>query len=98
MNPVSRWVASLVRGNGAGTPRDASASEGSDAGAPAHHKPATFDDYKRRLNGGVDLWQLYGEWWHVSHVREPRPLPARVFHPPVQVADLAGGNCIRSEW
>lgn len=63
MNLVSRWVASLVRGNGAGTPRNASASKVSDAGAPAHHKPATFDDYKRRLNGHPDLWDISDEWF-----------------------------------
>lgn len=59
---------------------------------------ATFDDYKIRLSGDADLWQLRGEWWHVTELRKPAPLRAIVFHPPVQVADLAGGNCIRSEW
>ncbi len=65
------------------------------AGSAVSWKPATFEDYKCRLQGGdPDLWQLRGEWWHVVHVSEPRPLRERVRHRPDEQLDLEGGRCV----
>jgi len=59
---VSRWFAILWQGGGGAPSRASVDVSNSDAGSLGHHKPATFEDYKRRLNGHPDLWYV-GEAW-----------------------------------
>jgi hypothetical protein len=60
---------------------------------------ATFDDYKRRLHGDdPDLWQLHGEWWHVTETRQPAALRQRPERQLVQAIDLSGGSCAIAPW